>query len=67
MCDREGDIFELLAEPLREGSHLLIRAAQDRRVKTEEEMDKLFSKLLDFGQKTTVSVNFTLNISPELK
>ena len=45
VCDREGDIFELLAEPLREGAHLLIRAAQDRRVKTEEEMDKLFSKL----------------------
>ncbi|MEL4897598.1 IS4 family transposase [Crocosphaera sp. Alani8] len=45
VCDREGDIFELLAEPLREGSHLLIRAAQNRRVKTEEEIDKLFSKL----------------------
>ncbi len=45
VCDREGDIFELLAEPLREGSYLLIRAAQDRRVKTEEQIDKLFSKL----------------------
>ncbi|EHJ15318.1 IS4 family transposase [Crocosphaera watsonii] len=45
VCDREGDIFELLSEPLREGSHLLIRAAQDRRVKTEEEIGKLFSKL----------------------
>ena len=45
VCDREGDIFELLSEPLREGSHLLIRASQDRRVKTEEEIGKLFSKL----------------------
>ncbi|MEL4897479.1 IS4 family transposase [Crocosphaera sp. Alani8] len=45
VCDREGDIFELLAEPLREGSQLLIRAAQNRRVKTEEQIDKLFSQL----------------------
>ena len=45
ICDREGDIFELLAEPRRSGSHLLIRAAQNRRVKKEEEMSQLFSNL----------------------
>ncbi len=45
VCDREGDIFELLGEPRRSRSHLLIRAAQDRRVKEEEEISKLFSKL----------------------
>ena len=32
VADREGDIFELFAQPRREGSHLLIRAAQNRRV-----------------------------------
>ena len=30
LADREGDIFELFALPRRAGSHLLIRAAQDR-------------------------------------
>ena len=30
VTDREGDIFELLSVPRRAGSHLLIRAAQDR-------------------------------------
>jgi hypothetical protein len=45
ICDREGDIFELLAEPRREKSHLLIRAAQDRKVEKEEEIGKLFSEL----------------------
>ena len=30
IADREGDIYELFALPRREGSHLLIRAAQDR-------------------------------------
>jgi len=32
VADRESDIFELFAQSRREGSHLLIRAAQDRRV-----------------------------------
>jgi len=32
VADREGDIFELFAAPRREGSHLLIRAAHNRRV-----------------------------------
>lgn len=30
VCDREGDIYELLAEPRAPNHHLLIRAAQDR-------------------------------------
>jgi hypothetical protein len=30
LADREGDIFEVFAAPRRAGSHLLIRAAQDR-------------------------------------
>lgn len=30
VCDREGDIYELLAEPRAPGRHLLVRAAQDR-------------------------------------
>ncbi len=33
IADREADIYELFAQPRREGSHLLIRAAQNRRVK----------------------------------
>lgn len=48
VCDREGDIFELLAEPRREGAHLLIRAAQNRNVKTsteQGEIQKLFTLL----------------------
>ncbi|WP_013334785.1 IS4 family transposase [Gloeothece verrucosa] len=48
ICDREGDIFELFAFPRREKSHLLIRAAQDRTVKSSkqpEEVQKLFSHL----------------------
>lgn len=43
ICDREGDIFELLTEPRREGSHLLIRAAQGRNIKKDvgkEQRDK---------------------------
>lgn len=31
--DREGDVFDLLAQPRRPGTHLLLRAAQDRRVR----------------------------------
>lgn len=30
VCDREGDIYELLAEPRSANHHLLVRAAQDR-------------------------------------
>ena len=32
IADREGDIFELFAEPRRPNSHLLIRSSHDRRV-----------------------------------
>jgi len=32
IADREGDIFELFAEPRRANSHLLIRSSHDRRV-----------------------------------
>ncbi len=43
IADREADIYELFAQPRREGSHLLIRAAQNRRVKKENgEIEKLF-------------------------
>lgn len=48
ICDRERDIFELLAEARREGSNLIIRAAQNRNVKKEgenEEISKLFKEL----------------------
>ena len=43
IADREADIYELFAQPRREGSHLLIRAAQNRRVKKGNgEIEKLF-------------------------
>ena len=43
VADREADIYGLLAQPRRKGSHLLIRAAQNRRVKKGNgEIDKLF-------------------------
>ncbi len=43
VADREADIYELFAQPRREGSHLLIRAAQNRRVKKGNgEIEKLF-------------------------
>ncbi|EAZ89051.1 hypothetical protein [Crocosphaera chwakensis] len=65
---READIFELLAEPLREGTHLLIRAAQDRRVKSEEEIDKLFSKIekLESMAKIAIKLRRTPRIKPRI-
>jgi hypothetical protein len=30
VCDREGDIYDLIAEPRRPNHHLLVRSAQDR-------------------------------------
>ncbi len=46
VADREADIYELFAHPRREGSHLLIRAAQNRRVnKGGGEIEKLFEGL----------------------
>jgi len=35
VADREADIFDLFAQPRRAGSHLLIRAAHNRRVDSE--------------------------------
>ncbi len=56
VADREADIYGLFAQPRRKGSHLLIRAAQDRRVKKGNgEIDKLFETLAQVeacGQKT---------------
>ena len=56
VADREADIYELFAQPRREGSHLLIRAAQNRRVKKGSgETEKLFESLRSVkacGQKT---------------
>ena len=56
VADREADIYELFAQPRRKGSYLLIRAAQDRRVKKGNgEIDKLFETLAQVeacGQKT---------------
>jgi hypothetical protein len=34
--DREADFYELLAAPRREGSHLLVRAAQNRLIRSDE-------------------------------
>ena len=46
IADREADLYELFAHPRREGSHLLIRAAQNRRVKKGSgETEKLFEAL----------------------
>ncbi len=56
IADREADIYELFAQPRRRGSHLLIRAAQNRRVlKGDREKEKLFEalrKVSTCGQKT---------------
>ncbi len=56
IADREADIYELFAHPRRRGSHLLIRAAQNRRLKKASgETVKLFEALrsvLTCGQKT---------------
>ena len=56
IADREADIYELFAHRRRFGSHLLIRAAQNRRVwKADEERGKLFEalrKVATCGQKT---------------
>ncbi|MGK7949610.1 MAG: IS4 family transposase [Xenococcaceae cyanobacterium] len=56
VADREADIYGLLAQPRRKGSHLLIRAAQNRRVKKGNgEIDKLFETVVQVepcGQKT---------------
>ncbi len=46
IADREADIYELFAQPRREGSHLLIRASHNRRVKKAQgETEKLFETL----------------------
>lgn len=46
IADREADIYELFAQPRRERSDLLIRAAQNRRIKkAERERGKLFETL----------------------
>ncbi len=46
IADREADIYELFAQPRRRGSHLLIRAAQNRRIKkADRERVKLFETL----------------------
>jgi hypothetical protein len=46
IADREADIYELFAQPRRKGSHLLIRAAQNRRIKKASvESEKLFEAL----------------------
>ncbi len=56
IADREADIYELFAQPRRRGSHLLIRAAQNRRIlKGAREKGKLFETLrlvAPCGQKT---------------
>ena len=56
VADREADIYGLFAQPRRKGSHLLIRAAQNRRVKKGNgEIDKLFETVAQVepcGQKT---------------
>ena len=56
IADREADIYELFAHPRREESHLLIRAAQNRRVKKASgETEKLFEGLRSVeacGKKT---------------
>lgn len=46
IADREADIYELFAQPRREGSDLLIRASHNRRVKKAQgETQKLFETL----------------------
>ncbi len=56
IADREADIYALFAQPRREGSHLLIRAAQNRRVKKGNgEIEKLFETVRQVescGEKT---------------
>ncbi len=68
IADREADIYELFAQPRRIGSHLLIRAAQNRRVlKGNGEIDKLFETLAQAepcGQKR-LELQRTLEEKPD--
>ena len=56
IADREADIYGLFAQPRRSGSHLLIRAAQNRRVKkVSGAIEKLFKTVREVeacGEKT---------------
>jgi hypothetical protein len=48
VCDREGDIYDLLAEPRQANHHLLVRAAQDRSLvegdRLQEHADRLVTQ-----------------------
>ena len=54
IADREGDIFELFAQPRREGSHLVIRAYRERRLEGTDQ--RLWAKV----EQTPVAHEFTM-------
>ena len=62
IADREADIYELFAQPRREGSHLLIRASHNRRVKKAQgKTEKLFEtlRLVSPGGEKTLELQRT--------
>jgi hypothetical protein len=56
VADREADIFDLFATPRRPGSHLLIRAAHDRRISQSETYVKKAIQAAPVAGKMTILV-----------
>lgn len=45
ICDREGDIYNMLVEPREENVELLIRGAQNRSTRNGEQKDRIYNEL----------------------
>jgi len=57
ICDREGDIYELLAMANKGNSHYIVRSCNNRKVKDEEE------KLWEQVKKEPVQGSYTIDIN----
>ena len=57
ICDREGDIYELLAMAHKGNSHYIVRSCNNRKVKDEEE------KLWEQVKKNPVQCSYTIDIN----
>ena len=73
VADRESDIYELICAMVEEGRHFVFRAAQDRRMLTEEmpELGRLFAVLSEqpvLGERTvTVTSRSHARMPPALR
>jgi hypothetical protein len=56
VADREADIFDLFASPRRPGSHLLIRAAHNRRVSQAEQYVQAAIRAAPLAGRLTIQV-----------